>query len=70
MSDCTVTLTVETAEGTYSVSDCGSDRKPWIVERTGYHYPIAAFHERHEAEAYCLKTIARRGLVEIQAGAA
>lgn len=67
MSDCTATLTIETTEGTYSVTDCGSDRKPWLVERSGYHYPIAAFHEQHEAERYCRKVVERRGLTPVQA---
>jgi hypothetical protein len=65
-----ITMTVPTAEGTYTVRNCGSDRKPWLVERTGYMCAMAAFHERHEAEAYLTKTLARRGVVVAQASAA
>jgi hypothetical protein len=42
----------------YSVRNCGSDRKPWVVEREGYQYPVAAFHEEHEARQYLDKVLA------------
>jgi hypothetical protein len=65
-----ITMTVPTVEGTYTVRDCGSDRKRWLVERTGYTCAMAAFHEQHEAEAYLTKTLARRGLVAVEERAA
>jgi hypothetical protein len=43
----------------YSVRNCGSDRKPWLVEREGYQFPVAAFHEEHEAMRYMQKIIDR-----------
>jgi hypothetical protein len=64
-----VTMTVPTVEGTYTVRNCGSDRKPWLVERTGYTYPLAAFYEQHEAESYLLRALAKRGLVAVPARA-
>lgn len=43
----------------YSIRDAGTDRKRWVIEREGYHFAVAAFHDRADAERYLAKLLSR-----------